>query len=183
VAARKKATSAKTKARPARAAAPKAGRRGGAEAVRVGILVGSRSDLEVMENARAVLEGFGIGVELRVASAHRQPEKVRRYATEAAGRGVRVLIAGAGMAAHLAGALAAHSALPVIGVPLAASPLGGLDSLLSTAQMPAGVPVATTAIGSAGAKNAAHLAARILALGDAAIARRVQAYREEQARG
>lgn len=136
-----------------------------------------------MENARLVLEEFGIDSDLMVASAHRQPEKVRRTATEAAGRGVQVLIAGAGMAAHLAGALAAHSALPVIGVPLAASTLGGLDSLLSTAQMPAGVPVATTAIGSAGAKNAAHLAARILALSDPRIARRVAAYRDEQARG
>lgn len=151
--------------------------------VRVGILVGSRSDLEVMENARTVLTELGIGSEILVASAHRQPETVRRYCAEAPGRGVEVLIGAAGMAAHLAGALAAHSPLPVIGVPLAGSPLGGLDALLATVQMPPGVPVATVALGAPGAKNAAHLAARILALGDPAIAARVAEHRRRMAEG
>jgi phosphoribosylamine--glycine ligase len=135
-----------------------------------------------MENAREVLAGLGIGVEILVASAHRQPEKVRAYARSAERRGLRVLIGGAGMAAHLAGALAAQSLLPVVGVPLEGSPLGGLDALLSTVQMPPGVPVATVAVGAAGAKNAAYLAARILALEDPAVARRLRNFRDRQAR-
>jgi len=151
------------------------------ESPRVGILLGSASDLAVMENAREVLKSYGIVAELLIASAHRNPEKVREYANGAAARGIRVLIGGAGMAAHLAGALAAQSALPVIGVPLDGSPLGGLDALLSTAQMPPGVPVATVAIGAAGAKNAGHLAARIIALLDPEVARRLGEFRDQQA--
>ena len=145
--------------------------------------MGSASDLPVMEGAREVLASYGIPCEVLVASAHRQPDRVRRYARGAARRGVRVLIAGAGMAAHLAGALAAQTTLPVIGVPLASSPLAGLDALLSTTQMPPGVPVAAMAVGPAGAKNAAHFAARILALGEATVARRVSRHRERLARG
>jgi phosphoribosylaminoimidazole carboxylase PurE protein len=152
-----------------------------AAAPRVGILMGSASDIPVMEHAREVLKEFGIVSELLVASAHRNPEKVRDYAQTAESRGIRVLIGGAGMAAHLAGALAAQSLLPVIGVPLDGSPLGGLDSLLSTAQMPPGVPVATVAIGAAGAKNAGHLAARIIALEDPAVAKRLGEFRDRQA--
>jgi phosphoribosylaminoimidazole carboxylase PurE protein len=131
----------------------------------VGVLMGSESDRQTMEKGTAVLEELGIPYEINVMSAHRTPEKVAEYASGAAERGMRVLIAGAGLAAHLAGAVAAHSRLPVIGVPLEAGGLGGLDALLSTVQMPKGVPVATVAIGSHGARNAAWLAARILALG------------------
>lgn len=136
----------------------------------VGVLMGSESDRETMEKGTAILEELGIPYELNVMSAHRTPEKVAEYASSAAGRGIRVLVAGAGLAAHLAGAVAAHSSLPVIGVPLEAGGLGGLDALLSTVQMPKGVPVATVAIGSHGARNASWLAARILALGNDALA-------------
>ena len=132
--------------------------------------MGSESDRETMEKGTAILEELGIPYELNVMSAHRTPEKVAEYASSAAGRGIRVLVAGAGLAAHLAGAVAAHSSLPVIGVPLEAGGLGGLDALLSTVQMPKGVPVATVAIGSHGARNASWLAARILALGNDALA-------------
>jgi phosphoribosylamine--glycine ligase len=147
----------------------------------VGILVGSASDLPVMEHAREVLTSLGIASEMLVASAHRSPEKVRTYARTAERRGIRVLVGAAGMAAHLAGALAAQSQLPVIGVPLDGSPLGGLDSLLATVQMPPGVPVATVALGAAGAKNAGYLAARILALEDPSVARRLKSFRDRQA--
>ncbi|MFO7949996.1 MAG: 5-(carboxyamino)imidazole ribonucleotide mutase [Candidatus Fermentibacteraceae bacterium] len=140
----------------------------------VGVLMGSESDRKTMEKGTAVLEELGIPHEISVMSAHRTPEKVAEYASGAAGRGIRVLIAGAGLAAHLAGAVAAHSRLPVIGVPLEAGGLGGLDALLSTVQMPKGVPVATVAIGSHGARNAAWLAARILALGGDDLAGRLR---------
>lgn len=143
----------------------------------VGIVFGSASDEPVMKECAAVLERFGVPYELNVMSAHRTPERVAEYARSAAGRGLKVLIAGAGLAAHLAGAVAAHSLLPVIGVPLDAGSLGGLDALLSTVQMPAGVPVATVAIGKAGAKNAAWLALRILALQDTQLAARLAAAR------
>lgn len=132
----------------------------------VGILMGSDSDLPTMQEAAKILEEFGVPFELRICSAHRTPERLVRYAREAEGRGLQVLIAGAGGAAHLAGALAAQVILPVIGVPVESGPLNGLDALLSTVQMPGGVPVATVAIGRAGARNAALLAIQILALSD-----------------
>ncbi len=135
-------------------------------AVDVGIVLGSASDWPEVEPAALLLQEWGIAFEVVVASAHRAPQRVQAYAREAAGRGLKVIIAAAGMAAHLAGVLAAETTLPVIGVPLPASPLKGLDSLLSTVQMPPGVPVATMAIGKAGAQNAAVFAAQILALGD-----------------
>ncbi len=134
--------------------------------VAVGIVLGSASDWPEVEPAALLLKEWGIPLEVVVASAHRAPRKVQAYAREAADRGLKVIIAAAGMAAHLAGVLAAETTLPVIGVPLAGSHLQGLDSLLSTVQMPPGVPVATMAIGRAGAKNAAIFAVRILALSD-----------------
>jgi phosphoribosylaminoimidazole carboxylase PurE protein len=143
----------------------------------VGILMGSESDREVMDQARQVLADLGIESETSVMSAHRNPDAVAGYATEAEARGIRVLVAGAGLAAHLAGAVASRTILPVIGVPLAAGSLGGLDALLSTVQMPKGIPVATVAIGSHGARNAGFLAAEILALSDAALASRLKALR------
>jgi phosphoribosylaminoimidazole carboxylase PurE protein len=139
-------------------------------APRIGIVYGSASDEAVMKETAAVLEQFGVEYELQVMSAHRTPATVAAYAQAAAGRGLKVLIAGAGLAAHLAGAVAANTILPVIGVPLDAGTLGGLDALLATVQMPAGVPVATVAIGKHGAKNAGWLALQILALQDAALA-------------
>jgi phosphoribosylamine--glycine ligase len=138
---------------------------------RVGIVMGSDSDLPAMSAAADFLQSVGIEYELRISSAHRTPEQAAEYAQTAADRGLDVIIAGAGMAAHLAGVLAAHTNLPVIGVPLDASSLNGLDALLSTVQMPPGIPVATMGIGKAGAKNGAVLAARIIALGDADVAR------------
>jgi len=141
----------------------------------VGIVFGSASDEPVMKECAAVLDEFAVAYEMQVMSAHRTPQKVAQYARNAAARGVKVLIAGAGLAAHLAGAVAANSLLPVIGVPLDAGTLGGLDALLSTVQMPPGVPVATVAIGKPGAKNAAWLALRILALHDAALAEKLAA--------
>jgi len=150
--------------------------------VRVGIVMGSESDRPTMEEAARVLEEFGVGFEIAVRSAHRTPEAAAHYAKSARGRGVQVLIAGAGGAAHLAGAMAAHSRLPVLGVPLATSPLGGFDALLATVQMPPGVPVGTLGVGSWGARNAAHLALRILALSDAALARKLETYAARVAR-
>lgn len=132
--------------------------------IRVGILTGSPSDLEVVRKAEETLTSLGIGSEVKVLSAHRTPERVHAYVTQAPGRGIEVLIACAGMAAHLAGVVAATSLLPVIGVPLASGALTGMDALLSTVQMPPGIPVAT--VGIDGAKNAAYFAARILALHD-----------------
>jgi 5-(carboxyamino)imidazole ribonucleotide mutase len=147
---------------------------------RVAILMGSKSDLERVKPAADTLAELGIAHELRVISAHRTPERAAEYARGAAGRGLKVLIGAAGGAAHLAGTLAAYTTLPVIGIPVAATPLGGLDALLATVQMPAGIPVATVAID--GAQNAALLAAAILALGDADLAARLAARREAQAR-
>jgi 5-(carboxyamino)imidazole ribonucleotide mutase len=144
----------------------------------VGIVGGSRSDFPVLEQAKTVLAELGVPCELRVVSAHRTPDHLFRYAETAAGRGIRVIIAGAGGAAHLPGMLAAKTTLPVIGVPIPTQHLGGLDSLLSIVQMPRGVPVATVAIGNA--DNAALLAAQILALGDDALAARVAAHRDAQ---
>ncbi len=146
----------------------------------VAMVVGSSSDLDVMMNGVKVLKEYGIEYEVRVLSAHRAPDAVGEFARAAADRGVKVLIAGAGAAAHLAGALAAHSPLPVIGVPLVASPLAGFDALLATVQMPGGVPVATVGVGKAGAVNAAHLAARIIALSDEELARKVADERDAQ---
>ena len=145
--------------------------------MQVGILMGSESDLEVMRLAKKTLDELGIAGELHVLSAHRTPEEAGEYARTAEGKGIKILIAGAGLAAHLAGALVAHTTLPVIGVPLSAGTLGGLDSLLSTVQMPPGLPVATVAIG--GAQNAALLAAAILALSDRALADRLKARRKQ----
>jgi 5-(carboxyamino)imidazole ribonucleotide mutase len=146
----------------------------------VGILMGSRSDMPVMGKGATLLEELGVPYEIRVMSAHRTPGLVVNYASGAAARGLRVLIAGAGGAAHLAGVVAGHTLLPVIGVPMPTPMAGGLDSLLSTVQMPRGVPVATVAVG--GAENAALLAAEILALGDPGLAVRLAGYRERQAR-
>jgi len=144
--------------------------------------MGSASDKEVMAEAAEVLRDLGIAYEMGVYSAHRTPERAAKLASEAAGRGVRAIIAGAGAAAHLAGAIASRTNLPVIGVPLAATPLAGLDALLATVQMPAGIPVATMAIGKPGARNAAFLAAQILATSDDSLARKLAAWREEKAR-
>jgi phosphoribosylaminoimidazole carboxylase PurE protein len=149
---------------------------------RVAILMGSDSDLPQMVRCAQVLREYGIPFEAQVLSAHRSPEETRRFAARAQGRGLRVIVAGAGGSAHLAGVVAAHTPLPVIGVPLEGSPLKGLDALLSTVQMPPGIPVATVGIGAAGAANAAHLAALILALGDADLRRRVQQRRQRMAR-
>lgn len=146
------------------------------------ILMGSDSDWPVMSEAHRALAELGVEAEARVSSAHRSPERTARLAREAAGRGFRVIICGAGAAAHLAGAVAAESELPVLGVPLAASDLKGLDALLATAQMPGGVPVGALAIGKAGARNAGLLAARIIALLDPAVAGRLRAAREKMAR-
>jgi 5-(carboxyamino)imidazole ribonucleotide mutase len=138
----------------------------------VGILVGSESDLPILEKCTARLQNFGIEYELEVRSAHRNPESVAEYASTARDRGLKVIICAAGMAAHLAGAVAARTNVPVIGIPVAAGTLGGLDALFSTVQMPSGVPVATVAIN--GAANAAVLTAQILALSDPGLAERLE---------
>jgi len=145
--------------------------------MKVGIVMGSENDLTVMREAKTVLDELGVGSELRVLSAHRTPEEAGAFAREAEGRGIGVIIAGAGLAAHLAGAMVAQTILPVIGVPLGVSTLGGLDSLLSTVQMPPGLPVATVAIG--GAQNAGLLAAAILALSDPELSARLKARRAQ----
>jgi len=147
----------------------------------VSIVMGSDSDLEVMREAAKVLEGFGIAYEIDVASAHRSPDRTAEYARKAAERGIRVIIAGAGGAAHLAGVIAAHTTLPVIGVPIPSTSLNGLDSLLATVQMPAGIPVATVAIGKPGATNAGILAAQILGLASAGIAKKLDAHKQQLA--
>jgi len=141
--------------------------------------MGSESDRPTIQGCCEVLDGYGVGYEVVVRSAHRDPEGCRRWATEAEGRGLRVLVAAAGGAAHLPGVVAAWSTLPVIGVPMSAGALGGLDALLSMAQMPAGIPVATVAIGEPGAKNAAHLAAAILSLTEPALRARIVQKRDE----
>ena len=148
---------------------------------RVGIVMGSDSDLPVMEGAVAMMKKFGISFEITVASAHRSPERAARFAATARERGIKVLIAGAGHAAHLAGAIAAQTSLPVIGVPIDSSALQGLDALLSTVQMPPGIPVATVSIGKSGAKNAGILAAQIIAVEDAQVATLLEAHKEEMA--
>src|SRR5215204_2079747 len=145
------------------------------------ILMGSDSDAPVMQGALDILIGFGIPAEMTVASAHRSPDRVMRLVRDAPGRGVKVFIVGAGAAAHLAGVVAAHSTLPVIGVPIDSSALKGMDALLSTVQMPPGVPVATVSIGKPGATNAAVLAAQILAVGDLALAGRLIAFKKQLA--
>jgi 5-(carboxyamino)imidazole ribonucleotide mutase len=154
-----------------------------AEATRkidVGILMGSKSDWPTMDATSKVLDEFGIGYEVEVISAHRTPDRAIQYAESAKERGLRVIIAGAGGAAHLAGFLAAKTTLPVLGVPMKSNALNGLDSLLSIVQMPGGIPVATFAIGDAGAKNAGLFAVSILALGDKAIAEKLEDFRRKQ---
>ena len=146
--------------------------------VQVLILMGSASDAAVMQGASDILSKLGVPFEMTVASAHRSPARVQRLVAEAPARGVRLFIVGAGAAAHLAGAVAALTTLPVIGVPVDSSALQGFDALLSTVQMPPGVPVATVSIGKPGATNAGVLAAQILALSDAALARRLAAYKK-----
>jgi 5-(carboxyamino)imidazole ribonucleotide mutase len=147
----------------------------------VGIVMGSDSDLPVMEKAAGVLDRFGVESEINVMSAHRAPERVSEYARSAEQRGLRVIIAGAGLAAHLPGVVAAHTVLPVIGVPLYNDALGGADALYSCVQMPPGVPVATVAVG--GAKNAAVLAVQILAAGDEGLRAKLRDYKRELAEG
>ncbi|NNF98107.1 MAG: 5-(carboxyamino)imidazole ribonucleotide mutase [Desulfobacteraceae bacterium] len=149
----------------------------------VGIVMGSDSDVGVMQAATNVLKDFQIPYEMTVASAHRSPEKASAFSATARSRGIKVIIAGAGHAAHLAGVLAAHTTLPIIGVPIDSSCLQGLDSLLSTVQMPPGVPVATVSIGKPGAKNAAILAAQILATSDDRMAERLERYKADMAAG
>jgi phosphoribosylamine--glycine ligase len=149
--------------------------------IQVLILMGSASDAPVMQGAIDVLEELGVRVEATVASAHRSPERVQRLIREAPARGVQVFIVGAGAAAHLAGVVAAHTTLPVIGVPIDSSALKGLDALLSTVQMPPGVPVATVSIGKPGATNAGVLAAQMLGLSDSAVAERLTRYKQRLA--
>jgi 5-(carboxyamino)imidazole ribonucleotide mutase len=144
----------------------------------VGVVMGSRSDLAVMKAARALLEELGVPHEALVVSAHRTPHWMVEYAGEAEARGLEVIVAGAGGAAHLPGMLAAFTLVPVLGVPIAATPLAGVDALLSMAQMPAGVPVGTLAIGEAGAQNAAVLAAEIVGLGHPEVRERLRAWRK-----
>lgn len=147
---------------------------------RVGIIMGSTSDWETMRHAAEMLDALGVDFEKKVVSAHRTPKRLYDYATSAADRGLKVVIAGAGGAAHLPGMAASMTHLPVLGVPVESKALSGMDSLLSIVQMPAGIPVGTLAIGRAGAVNAALLAAAILAIGDAGLAERLQAWRSAQ---
>jgi 5-(carboxyamino)imidazole ribonucleotide mutase len=153
------------------------------EAPDIGIIMGSRSDWETMRHAAELLDALGVRYESKVVSAHRTPERLYDYARSAAGRGLKVIIAGAGGAAHLPGMTASMTRLPVLGVPVESKALSGMDSLLSIVQMPAGVPVGTLAIGKAGAANAALLAASILALRDEALAGRLEQWRREQTDG
>ncbi len=146
----------------------------------VGILMGSDSDWKIMEEAAEILKTMGVDYEIEVISAHRTPAKASDYALNAKDRGIKVIIAGAGMAAHLAGVLAAHTVLPVIGVPIASGPLHGQDALLSTVQMPPGIPVAT--VGINGAKNAGILACEIISLGDEELRQKLLDYRQDMAR-
>ena len=150
------------------------------ETPRVGVVMGSRSDWETMEHASGVLTELGVAHEVQVVSAHRTPDLLFRYAEQAAGRGIRVIVAGAGGAAHLPGMLAAKTRLPVFGVPVQSKALNGMDSLLSIAQMPAGIPVGTLAIGRAGAVNAGLLAAAVLALHDPRLAQALEQWRARQ---
>ena len=150
-------------------------------AAQVAIVMGSDSDLPVMEGAVSIFKKFAIPFDITIASAHRSPEKAVKIAKTAFSRGIKVIIAGAGHAAHLAGAMAAHTTLPVIGVPIDSSCLKGLDALLSTVQMPPGIPVATVSIGKPGAKNAAILAAQIIALTEPDLAERLVKYKNDMA--
>lgn len=143
------------------------------------ILIGSKKDQEVMQKSAEILKQFKIPYQMEISSAHRSPERTKKLAQNAEKRGVKVIIAGAGMAAHLPGVVASHTNLPVIGVPLLASSLSGVDALFSMVQMPSGIPVATMAIGDAGAKNAAILAARILALSDNRIRKSIDKFRKD----
>ncbi len=152
------------------------------EDVRVGIVMGSDSDLDIMQEAAVILKNFQIPYEMTVASAHRSPKRAGSFAATALKRGMKVIIAGAGHAAHLAGVLAAHTPLPVIGVPIDSSCLQGLDALLATVQMPPGIPVATMAIGKPGARNAGILAAQIIATSDLKLAAKLQKFKQEMAR-
>jgi phosphoribosylaminoimidazole carboxylase PurE protein len=147
----------------------------------VSIVMGSDSDLEIMREAGEALDEFGIAYEIDVTSAHRSPDRTADFARKARERGILVIIAGAGGAAHLAGVIAAHTTLPVIGVPIPSTSLQGMDSLLATVQMPAGIPVATVAIGKPGATNAGILAAQMIALSDASIAKKLEAHKEKLA--
>lgn len=169
---------ARTKATRSARPRPRAKRR--AQTPVVAILMGSRSDWSVMKGASDTLSALEVSHEVHVASAHRTPERVQRFATEAEGRGIQVIIAGAGSAAHLAGVIASWTLLPVLGVPIDSSPLRGLDALLATVQMPGGIPVGTLAVGAAGAKNAALLAAAILARRDPAVRDRLAEFRRAQ---
>jgi phosphoribosylamine--glycine ligase len=152
------------------------------EAAMVGIVMGSDSDLDIMQAAAAVLKNFQIPYEMTVASAHRSPQRAGDFAASALSRGMKVIIAGAGHAAHLAGVLAAHTTLPVIGVPIDSSCLQGLDALLATVQMPPGIPVATMAIGKPGARNAGILAAQIIATADLELAAKLENFKLEMSR-
>ena len=149
----------------------------------VSILMGSDSDLDIMNEAARALDLFDVPYEIDICSAHRSPARTSEFSRQAAARGIRVIIAGAGGAAHLAGVIAAETILPVIAVPIAATSLGGLDALLAMAQMPAGIPVATVAIGKAGATNAGILATQILATADPALRKKLIAYKEKLVRG
>ena len=150
---------------------------------RVAILMGSDSDMETMREAADVLQEFGISSRIQVLSAHRSPELVSDFAAKARDKGYQVLICGAGGAAHLAGFVAAHTTLPVIGVPISSSPLAGFDSLLATVQMPAGIPVATVAVGKAGARNAGILAVQMLALSDTDLAKKLADFKKKLSQG
>lgn len=147
----------------------------------ISIVMGSKSDLPTIQEASSILKDFGIPHEIKVLSAHRTPDETAEYAQKLKSRGVKIVIAGAGGAAALAGVVAAHTPLPVIGIPIETTALNGLDSLLSTVQMPPGVPVATVGIGKAGAKNAALLALRMLGVSDSKIQAKLEKYRKEQA--
>jgi phosphoribosylamine--glycine ligase len=147
----------------------------------VGIVMGSDSDMAVMQSAADVLKEFDVAFEITVASAHRSPQRAAAWASTAPERGIKVIIAGAGHAAHLAGAMAAHTSLPIIGVPIDSSCLQGMDALLATVQMPPGIPVATMAIGKPGARNAGILAVQILALADADLAKKLETYKQDMA--
>ena len=149
--------------------------------VQFGIVMGSDSDMGVMQSAADVLKDFGVAFEITVASAHRSPQRAAVWASTAPERGIKVIIAGAGHAAHLAGAMAAHTSLPIIGVPIDSSCLQGMDALLATVQMPPGIPVATMAIGKPGARNAGILAVQILALADAGLSEKLAEYKQDMA--
>ena len=148
----------------------------------VGIVMGSDSDYAIMSETSKILDQFGVANEVLVTSAHRTPARTRKYVEQARKRGIKVLVAGAGAAAHLAGVIAAETILPVIGVPIGSSPLQGFDALLSTAQMPGGVSVATMAIGKAGAKNAGIMAVQMLALSDARLTKKLDQYKKDMAK-